>query len=106
MVSILRRFSTTKAISVGVKFNLIILRTGKRSRIQVCQPSSNVINTTYNNNNNKGPSLFCLTIHPIIHSLSLPLSISYMDDLTLGGSSRVVAQDVELISRKGAEVGL
>ena len=29
-----------------------------------------------------------------------------MDDLTLGGSSRMVAQDVELISNKGAEVGL
>lgn len=53
-----------------------------------------------------GPLLFCLTIHPIISSLSSQLSISYMDDLTLGGPSEVVAQDVKLINEKGSEVGL
>ena len=35
-----------------------------------------------------GPLLFCLSIHPMITSLSSELVIGYMDDITLGGTSR------------------
>ena len=55
-----------------------------------------------------GTLLICLTVNPIICSLSSPLFISYMDDftLTLGGLSRMIAQDVKLLSKKGVEGGL
>jgi hypothetical protein len=38
-----------------------------------------------------GPTLFCLTIHPMLQSLSSELRVGYMDDITLGGPEDVVA---------------
>jgi len=53
-----------------------------------------------------GPLLFCLTIQPILSSLSSNLAIGYLDDLTLAGSQEVVASDVEHIEEACAELGL
>ena len=43
-----------------------------------------------------GSLLFCLAIHPILLSLSSPLRIAFMDDVTLGGEINDVAR-----SRRG-----
>jgi len=53
-----------------------------------------------------GPGLFCNTIHPLLESLISALKVGYMDDLTLGGSQDMVARDVELVRKAGAELGL
>ena len=44
----------------------------------------------------EGGLLFCLAINPTLLSLSSPLSIGFMDDITLDGFRSVVASDVEL----------
>jgi hypothetical protein len=53
-----------------------------------------------------GPLLFCLPLQPILLKLQSPLSIGYLDDLSLGGSPEVVAADVETIERGCVELGL
>jgi hypothetical protein len=46
-----------------------------------------------------GPLLFCLTIQPLLRSLSSELIAAYLDDLTLGGRISAVAADVTHIIR-------
>ena len=40
-----------------------------------------------------GPLLFCLTIHPLLCSLTSSLTIGYLDDITLGGEEATEAAD-------------
>jgi hypothetical protein len=53
-----------------------------------------------------GPGLFCNTVQPLLQSLSSELDEGYMDDLTLGGPESQVARDVEVVRRRGEEIGL
>lgn len=53
-----------------------------------------------------GPLLFCLAVHPLLSSLNSHLTIGYLDDFTLGGSSSVVAADVASIIDRGTSLGL
>jgi len=53
-----------------------------------------------------GPLLFCLTIQPILQSLSSELVAAFMDDVTLGGSESTVAGDITTISNIGPRYGL
>ena len=53
-----------------------------------------------------GPLLFCLSIHPLLLSYESKFKIAYMDDITLGGPSTVVAADVALIRLQGTTQGL
>ena len=53
-----------------------------------------------------GPLLFCLTIQPLLLSLSSDLVMAFMDDVTLGGSQKTLAADVRRITAKGPEIGL
>lgn len=53
-----------------------------------------------------GPLLFCLTIHPLLQSLSSQLIIGYLDDITLGGDEQTVAADVALVQAQGEALGL
>ena len=53
-----------------------------------------------------GPLLFCLTIHKIISQLRSELRIAYLDDVTLGGCTSDVLQDVELVHHCSDELGL
>jgi hypothetical protein len=50
--------------------------------------------------------LFCLTIHPLLQACKSPLRIAYKDDITLGGPSATVADDVTMIKKEGAPRGL
>ena len=53
-----------------------------------------------------GPILFCLSIHPLLLSCESKFKIAYMDNITLGGPSAVVAADVALIRSQGTTQGL
>jgi len=53
-----------------------------------------------------GAALFCVTIHPLLTSLSSELEIGYMDDLTLGGDDKPVAGDVKTVESQGQEFSL
>ena len=53
-----------------------------------------------------GPLLFCLAVHPLLSSLTCPLVVGYMDDITLGGPMDLLADDMERIHRDGALFGL
>lgn len=53
-----------------------------------------------------GPLLFCLPLQPILSEMSSSLVLGYLDDLTLGGSARVVDADVEMLECKCKELGL
>ena len=53
-----------------------------------------------------GPILFCLTIHPFVSLLSSELCVWYLDDGTLGDSSRVISKDLDLVVHEGAARGL
>jgi hypothetical protein len=53
-----------------------------------------------------GPLLFCLTIQPLLRSLSSELIAANMDDLTLGGCISAVAADATTISSEGIKYGL
>src|SRR6218665_2745186 len=44
-----------------------------------------------------GPLLFCLPVQPILQSLSFALTLGYLDDISLGGSTALVAEDVKRI---------
>jgi len=48
-----------------------------------------------------GPLLFCMTIQPLLQSLSSELAAAYMDDVTLGGNKSTVADDINTISTVG-----
>ena len=53
-----------------------------------------------------GPLLFCLTIQPMLQSLSSTLVIGYLDDITLGGDEQVLAADMVQIQEQGEALGL
>ena len=53
-----------------------------------------------------GPLLFALAIHPILTSLSSEFVLGYLDDVTAGGDSAVLANDFLLLRDMAAEVGL
>src|SRR3984893_17293782 len=53
-----------------------------------------------------GPMLFCLTIHPLLSSLSSILTKGFLDDITLGGSEASVASDMQTIIEGGQELGI
>jgi hypothetical protein len=53
-----------------------------------------------------GPLLFCLTIQPLLLSLSNQLIVAFMDDLTLAGDLHSLAADVNIVSSQGANYGL
>jgi len=53
-----------------------------------------------------GPLLFCLTIQPLLCSLRSILKAGYLDDITIGGPSQIVAADVHTVMREGQHLGL
>src|SRR6218665_3763865 len=53
-----------------------------------------------------GPLLFCLPLQPILMRCSSPVTLGYLDDLTLGGEESIVTADVELIERESESLGL
>lgn len=53
-----------------------------------------------------GPLSFCLTIHPIITSLSSGFNVWYLDDGTLCDDPDVVLKDFEQIIEKAKKIGL
>jgi len=53
-----------------------------------------------------GPLLFCMTIQPLLQSLSSELVAAYLDDVTLGGSKSTVADDINTIATVGPSYGL
>ena len=53
-----------------------------------------------------GPLLFCLTIQPILGSLTSKLLLGYLDDITIGGDVENVAADIERVRSEGVAVGL
>ena len=53
-----------------------------------------------------GPLLFCLTIQPILSSLTSKLLLGYLDDITVGGERESVAGDIERVRSEGEVVGL
>ena len=50
--------------------------------------------------------LLCLAIHPILRSTSSPLTMGFMEDVSLGGPLPIVSSDVDLFCREGAKTGL
>jgi hypothetical protein len=53
-----------------------------------------------------GPLLFCLTIEPLLLSLSSQLILAFMDDPMLAGDLLSLAADVNVVSSQGANYGL
>ena len=53
-----------------------------------------------------GPLLFCMTIQPMLSSLSSELVIGYLDDITLGGAESEVEKDFQEVRIQGEAVGL
>ena len=53
-----------------------------------------------------GPLLFCITIHPMLTSLSSELVIGYLDDITLGDVESVVDRDVQEVRIQGEAMEL
>jgi len=47
------------------------------------------------------PLLFCMTIQPLLQSLSSELVAAYMDNVMLGGNKSTVADDINTISTVG-----
>ena len=54
----------------------------------------------------QGSLLFCLSIHPLLMSLSSDLFVGFLDDITLGGSQDSVSDDVRAIMEGGLDLGL
>ena len=52
-----------------------------------------------------GPLLFCLTLHQFLVQLKSPLCIGYLDDVSLGGSTKTLMSDMAVI-RKAEDIGL
>ncbi|HSN23077.1 MAG TPA: hypothetical protein VLS45_02715, partial [Methylomicrobium sp.] len=53
-----------------------------------------------------GPLLFCLTVHPLLSSLTCKLVVGYMDDFSLGGPTADILTDLALISSQQSSLGL
>ena len=53
-----------------------------------------------------GGLLFCLAIHPILRSTTFPLTIGFMDDITLRGTRKEVSEHVQLFKEEGIKIGL
>jgi hypothetical protein len=53
-----------------------------------------------------GPLIFCLTIQPLLQSLSSEFIVGYIDDITIGGPRDTVSRDVNVISADGIAYGL
>src|SRR6476469_761626 len=53
-----------------------------------------------------GPLLFSLTIQPIIRQCKSDLHIAYLDDITLGGNTSVLNDDVNMIKAEALKIGL
>ena len=53
-----------------------------------------------------GLLLFRNIIHPLLESLDSVLRLRYMDDVTLGGSRKTVAKDVQTVMEVGHDMGL
>ena len=53
-----------------------------------------------------GGLLICNTIHPLFRRMNSNLVEGYMDDITLGGKSDTVAEDVATIRTLGSTLGL
>ena len=53
-----------------------------------------------------GPLLFCSTIQPLLLMLRSELVVGYIDDNTIGGHISTVDEDVTIIKRNGASLGL
>ena len=53
-----------------------------------------------------GGLLFCLAIHPILRSTTAPLTIGFMNDITLGGTRKEMSEDVQLFKEEGIKIGL
>ena len=51
------------------------------------------------------PLLFCITLQPLLSSLSSELVIGYIDDVTLGGTVSAVQRDVDYIKEHGTTLG-
>ena len=47
-----------------------------------------------------GDLLFCLAIHPILRSTTSPLTIGFMDDITLEDTRKEVSEDVKVFKEK------
>ena len=53
-----------------------------------------------------GPLRFRLTIHPLVTKLTSEFKVFYLENGTLGGSVESVLQDLQLVEREAAELGL
>jgi hypothetical protein len=53
-----------------------------------------------------GPLLFCLPLQPTLLKLSSPLAFGYLDDISLGGLTAGVAEDIETLEEECAGLGL
>src|SRR5688572_1446371 len=53
-----------------------------------------------------GPLLFCLPLQPTLLKLSSPLAFGYLDDISLGGPTAGVAEDIETLEEECAGLGL
>jgi Reverse transcriptase (RNA-dependent DNA polymerase) len=53
-----------------------------------------------------GPVLFCLPLQEILSNLQSPLAFGYLDDLTVGGGYEMVCEDVAVIKKGCARLGL
>ena len=53
-----------------------------------------------------GGLLFCNTIHPLLRRMNSNLVEGYMDDITLGGKSNIVAKDVATIRTLSSTLSL
>ena len=53
-----------------------------------------------------GPLLFSSTIQPLLESLASPLTLGFFDDLTVVGSQKSVADDIDAIINVGSKMGL
>ncbi len=53
-----------------------------------------------------GPLIFCLTIHPLLETLTSEFIVGYMDDITIGSLRETIINDVNRIKVFGADNGL
>jgi len=53
-----------------------------------------------------GPLLFSNTVQPLLQSLSSAVTVSYLDDVTLGGPIDTVVADVQSITTEGEAIVL
>ena len=53
-----------------------------------------------------GPLLFCITVHPLLQSMSSCFNVGYLDDFCLGGAEQTVAKDIDAVMNLGATMGL